>query len=99
LEELEEGAQITIMHHMFDENFESSWYEGQTFSYDPATQNNLCLDYLTDGIFQMYIVVSDIYGKEYFSDVANLERENNENKVQFISEGTNALIEIIHEHI
>jgi gamma-glutamylcyclotransferase (GGCT)/AIG2-like uncharacterized protein YtfP len=99
LEELEEGAQITIMHHMFDENFDSSWYEGQTFTYDPATQNNLCLDYLTDGIFQMYIAVSDIYGNEYFSDVANLQRENNENKVQFISEGTNALIELIHEHI
>lgn len=77
LEEINDGAEITLRHNMYDTNYEQIWYSGSTFTY--KTGDVMELAPMSDGYFMIYCTVTDLYGNEYYSATGLINRVNGKN--------------------
>jgi hypothetical protein len=77
LEEINDGAEITLRHNMYDTNYEQTWYNGSSFIYEDG--NAMELAPMSDGYFMIYCTVTDLYGNEYYSATGLINRVNGKN--------------------
>lgn len=84
LQQIVKGDIITILYDERTEDYSLNLLEGQTFEVNDTP--NIVVGELPDGYYQSYIVVTDIFGKQYYSNDAVVVKRNGKMYVDVISE-------------
>jgi hypothetical protein len=86
VEEIKNGAKITIRHHMYNDDMQTVWYDGTTFSYKKGKDMKLAP--LKDGAYTTMFAVVDLYGNGYLSNPAVIQKMNGKNTIFSIPESS-----------
>ena len=84
LQSVKPGDSITVLYEERTPNYTVNLIEGNRFVIEDELR--LSVKQLPDGYFQSYIVVTDIFGKQYYSNDAVLLKSNGQIVIETISD-------------
>lgn len=84
LQDVKTGDSVTVLYEEKTENYTVNIIEGEHFTVEDELKPTV--KQLPDGYFQSYIVVTDIFGKKYYSNDAVILKNNGKMTIETISE-------------